>query len=310
MKYTGITATKKRKTSQTIYFGKQTILFFVLLLSGFVAHSQEEYRVEVKEFLSVRNAPNAQAKVIGKLPPNHTVYVHEIRNGWATIQFEGKKAYVNSKFLTKIVAPTPEYTYNDNDDMTWSFFYGMLAMLVLFLIISMYADFDSPSFLGFLFKIICLLEIVYYFGFNYWGVKDWFSLHDYYHPLWFTDPNTVGLLWGIVNSFVFYFVAVLQIIICIRLIDERCGGAGFGFMTAVLFVIAYGLTEWLARTEQTGMIQTILVIAVAVCQAIQFVILLLRRGGAISYIICATATILVYLQTTGWFLFMLNYIAR
>jgi hypothetical protein len=267
----------------------------------------------VKEFLSVRTSPSVKAEVIGKLYPNQTIHVHEIRNGWATIIFNGKYAYVNASYL-KVISDSAPATSTErhnrrNKNMTEPFFYGMLVMLGLFLLTRMYVNFYNTNFFAFIFILVCVLEIVYYFGFDNLGIKDLLSLNKYDHPLWFTDPGSVGLIWGIVNSFIYYIVAMLQVVIFFTLIEDCYDSScSLGYYSAIIFVIAYGFTEWLILSN---MLQKIFIIALIVCQAIQFFILI-KQGfrGAIIYTVCISATILVYLQITGWFMFIIKYIAK
>jgi hypothetical protein len=285
----------------------KSLLFLVFLLTCIVANAQT-YSVEVKEFLSV----SPQAEVIGRLYSNHTVYVYAIRDGWAKIKFNDKYAYVNANYIKAIDSSSSvssdERQPNWQDrEMAKIFFYGMLIMMFLFYQITKFATFWRINFFAFIFILVCALETGYYFGFDNLGVKDLLSLSYYSHPLWFTDPGSVGFVWGIVNSFIYYFVAVAHVLVINKLLSERYeDNCSLGFFSAIIFVVVYGFTEWLIISPT---LQKILVIGLLLCQTIQF-LMLMKQGlkDAIIYIICMSATILVYLQVTGWFMFMFKYI--
>ncbi|MDR0297449.1 MAG: SH3 domain-containing protein [Streptococcaceae bacterium] len=50
-------------------------------------------------YLNVRQEPNTDSAIIGKLYQNDIVYVSEIKDGWATVQYNGKTAHLSMDYL-------------------------------------------------------------------------------------------------------------------------------------------------------------------------------------------------------------------
>lgn len=59
------------------------------------------YTVKVSSSLNVRSGPGTGNSVLGSLTNGTVVYVSEISNGWATITYDGKTAYVYASYLTE-----------------------------------------------------------------------------------------------------------------------------------------------------------------------------------------------------------------
>lgn len=49
--------------------------------------------------LNVRKEPNTTCEIVGKLAKGTEIEVSEISNGWATISFNGQKAYVSEQYI-------------------------------------------------------------------------------------------------------------------------------------------------------------------------------------------------------------------
>jgi hypothetical protein len=50
--------------------------------------------------LNIRKGPNANAEVIGVLKPGQSVEVYFINGDWATIKYNGSKAFVSAKYIS------------------------------------------------------------------------------------------------------------------------------------------------------------------------------------------------------------------
>lgn len=59
------------------------------------------YTVKVNSSLNVRSGPGTGNRVLGSLTNGTVVYVSEIANGWATISYDGKTAYVYASYLAE-----------------------------------------------------------------------------------------------------------------------------------------------------------------------------------------------------------------
>ena len=60
--------------------------------------------------LNIRKKPNTSSEILGTFSNGDTINVYSITNGWAKISYNGKKAYVSSKYIKKYKSN------NDNDD--------------------------------------------------------------------------------------------------------------------------------------------------------------------------------------------------
>jgi hypothetical protein len=69
-----------------------------------VTTNQPNYYCTAKEYITVRTKPNSSAQGIGKIKKNEQFYVYEIdpATNFATIDFEGKKGYVNAEYIKEI----------------------------------------------------------------------------------------------------------------------------------------------------------------------------------------------------------------
>ena len=59
------------------------------------------YYCTAKDKLNIRQEPYNNATVLGVLSPGQSVQVYTIDDGWATIKFNGSKAYVSAKFISR-----------------------------------------------------------------------------------------------------------------------------------------------------------------------------------------------------------------
>ncbi|WP_369899474.1 SH3 domain-containing protein [Bacillus manliponensis] len=66
--------------------------------------------------LNVRSGAGTNYRIMGALPKGTKVQVLSEQNGWSEINYNGKKGYVSSKFLskTKVTDATEQQTQNDN----------------------------------------------------------------------------------------------------------------------------------------------------------------------------------------------------
>ncbi len=62
-------------------------------------HTQTEY-VNVNSFLAVRTAPDVNAPQVGELHNGQDVEVSGYTNGWAEINYNGRKSYVCANYLS------------------------------------------------------------------------------------------------------------------------------------------------------------------------------------------------------------------
>lgn len=77
-----------------------SIIFAILVVV--TASAADNYEVISSAPLNVREAPSPDADVIGTLDSGETVTVSVVNEGWATITYHGRKAYVMVSYLRKV----------------------------------------------------------------------------------------------------------------------------------------------------------------------------------------------------------------
>lgn len=65
-----------------------------------VAETTVTYYCTARSNLNIRKEPNANAAVLGVLKPRQSVEVYSVNGDWATIEYNGSKAYVSSKYIS------------------------------------------------------------------------------------------------------------------------------------------------------------------------------------------------------------------
>ncbi|MEY8742436.1 SH3 domain-containing protein [Bacillales bacterium AN1005] len=107
-----------------------------ILIDGRLAYVSADYLTDVKamasvsksvtkyvtaDTLRVRSNPSTKAAVIGSFKEGAKVTVKSEENGWAQIEYKGKKAYISSAYLTK-TAPSsePSKTVTKTDSKTYT----------------------------------------------------------------------------------------------------------------------------------------------------------------------------------------------
>lgn len=84
------------------YFRVVIKLTFVLFLMNTIqVRAQDVYKVTTQR-LNMRATPSVKGNMIGSLTLGTTVTVESIENGWALLNYEGKKCYVSAKYLLKV----------------------------------------------------------------------------------------------------------------------------------------------------------------------------------------------------------------
>lgn len=78
---------------------KGVVLFLFLLSCITYSFAQVQYEVTAQPSLKIRNAASPNAIVVSKLNYGDRINVYTIKEGWAEIRFNGKKAYVNATYI-------------------------------------------------------------------------------------------------------------------------------------------------------------------------------------------------------------------
>lgn len=200
---------------------KRALVYFTLLLLT-VKLLAGNYQVNVGSELNVRSQPSTESTVIGKLQNKTFVEATILDNGWAEVNINGEKGFVNSKYLIQ-----PQVQSSGKSASIWSpglnwgdESYKWMAYLVGGFILAVwifckfirrldaYDDFWGTSNLEGIGAIVsgtlqmaCSLLIIYYV----WKTGQ--------HALWFIMPSQVGG-WGFaVMNFIFFLYALMNLMV-------------------------------------------------------------------------------------------------
>lgn len=80
---------------------KRILSLMLMTLTVAAAFASSNYEVVSLSALNVRQKPWPTAEIVGTLETGEIVEVTDIYNGWATIRFDGGKAYVVADYLKK-----------------------------------------------------------------------------------------------------------------------------------------------------------------------------------------------------------------
>lgn len=115
-------------------FALKSFVAFILFLSLFSAFNFEasaavkttaKSATVTADNLNVREKPSSSSKKVGSLKKGTKVTVYSnTKQGWTEIQYNKKKAYVNSKYLKGIVATNTSVSWNGNYELMENFFEG------------------------------------------------------------------------------------------------------------------------------------------------------------------------------------------
>lgn len=95
---------------------KRLSVFVMSLLVGMVSYANDVYEVTATR-LNVRASRTTDARVVGTINKGQKIEVEDINASWATIKYNGKTAYVSTRFL-KYIGPTVfEIPVEDYDDL-------------------------------------------------------------------------------------------------------------------------------------------------------------------------------------------------
>ena len=272
---------------------------FPLLLFSFCCTAAlsgaDPYQVRAASGLNVRSAPGLLAQVVGSLPNRDTVYVEEIADHWARIEYRGETAWVSAQFLlpagTKAAGETGEVSFSA-DKKNVLIAVVILSGLLWFLQAVRKRWEQAPAGLLWsgliLFGLLCGLEIYHVIGLS--------------GGLWFCTPDVVG--WGvaILNSVLLAFVFFTQYRVFLTLlldmqyrarqkVDYRTGI--YSYLAAVVAAVAAGLflpeyTVWIVRLLLAAQLVQLVIIVVKTRRTPLYCLLSLA-----TYLAGSVATLLV-----------------
>ena len=95
---------------------KKAITIIMLLACSLFVYA-DKYLVNARSGLNIRNSPNTNSQIIGKLEYQSIIDVEAINGDWAEFQMNGEDAYVNIKYIS----PTSASTQDTGKKESWSF---------------------------------------------------------------------------------------------------------------------------------------------------------------------------------------------
>ena len=296
---------------------KKLLLFFVALFCLAFANAQERYEVTSKSALNIRSSASASSTVLGTVQSGSKVDVYENYGDWAKIKYNGKFAYVSSKYLKKCSAEASQNQKEENKnsflgkfdsfvrqyvthDIDWLIFVIFGLSVVLAIVRGVHRDgrryLRSGKYIFHLisFVIICVAEIVYF-------------LRMGSETTWFCMPSNVGWIGAIVGFLALGWMVYNQVMWFIdTLFDIRYNAGDFdmrigiySWPIAVVVGVIVSLFKWEGALEWV-------VIILGICQLIQIVLIIVgvsSRGGFL-YSLLVSAIYLIGAVST---LFLLLY---
>jgi hypothetical protein len=297
----------RRRLCQT---GKCLLIFTLLSCMSLAAYGQTgTYYYADRHIRWADESTAKDAKGVFRLSYLDTVRIVEIRGEWAKIQRDGKEAYLLAKYFKPVdfSSPNPIKIPAEKSGLHKKFFWWLLGFALFFIIIRRRCYFSDNGFVLFLFVMICLVELVYYFGFEFFGFQDWLLVRNN-SPLWFCDLNFIGIWWGLLNSFAFAIFAMSQLALCCQVEEDLYNGAYMpGIVASIGLIILSNIMEWIDpyRTSDIQTVGMYVYLAVILLQAI----FIIRDSGfkdALIYSICIIATTSIFCEISGFFSFFMR----
>lgn len=203
------------------------LMFFIMCPILLIADNA--YRVNTNSKLNVRSGPSTHYNITYQLKPGSIVsLVEECENGWAKIKYSSNVGFVQKKYIvqhTSSETNKSNLTANNWDLFDVDYFlYGILALIVIFIICLIFdVDFVMPL-LIFLLPVFVILYV-----------------HLSHNPMWFCSPRSVGWILTCVNV----FLTVIVLSICWSIFIESLKGVFSLSIMSLLMACLYGYTVYL-----------------------------------------------------------------
>lgn len=307
---------------------KKLLLYLIAIFSFVLANAQERYEVISQSSLNIRSSASASSPVLGCVQSGATVDVYEIDGEWSKIEYNGRFAYVNNKYLKKCSAEDlVASSQNTNEekvinsflsqidleqyatyDVKWLIYVILGLSIVLAIVRKLlredkgYLSNGQYIFNLIVFVLTCIVEIVYF-------VK--MGMGNY--TVWFCMPSDVGWIAAIVGFITLGLVVYNQVLCFIdTLMDIRYNAGDFdmrlGLYSWPIAVVAVVIMSFFDWDDSTMWILIIL----GVCQLIQIVLMIVgvsKNGGFFYsllviaiYIMGAISTMFILLQFLALFI--------
>lgn len=275
-----------------------SLISCILFLSVSALYGQDIYRVvNCKSHISIREYKSTKAPVLATVKLNEEVIVYNVEKEWATVKYDGKDAYVLTKYLRyrttvqererDLKFDKIESYFDSLGDTTW-----MLWVIVPLIVGIYFFVNDDNSFSWTKLRVLAfLLFTLSLFEFGYTGGSQEFS--------WFcSDPEWY---WIAVNFLIFGACAVLQLNSYITytsvLSDGKVKIGLYSWIVVVIVAIILEICDYPAELS---------IIIALVAQVIQLGIIVFSMKGCCNwleiilyclvYLTATLATLIVLVQ--------------
>lgn len=173
-------------------------LFFSYFLFTCPVDAQN-YKVTANPSLNVRSGPGQNYQSVGSLLKGDQVLVHGFSDDWAQITWQGKTAYINSKYIesyNNVGSPYKSFT----DGLSFPRVDGrtLLYILIFTVVFTVIFNWIRPS------RTVVYLALAVIGGIE---IAFFIILKE---DIWFCLPDKVGWGWTIVNFILYGFILAFQ----------------------------------------------------------------------------------------------------
>jgi hypothetical protein len=290
---------------------RKCIFFLFSLLCCICVTAQTRYKVVTDSHLNVISGAYAGAPVIDSLENGSEVEVYECAHGWAKIKHNDDYAYVMESHLREVDSQfedTPQekghksFMGNVNVNVKWMVYLIAVLSLVLFGI-RMVSKGKALT------NSMYLVNVIVFFATMISEITYIVLSQSMEDVIWFCIPDDVGWLWTIINFVIFLFLMYNQVLCIFSIINDiqsksNCKfGIRLGLYSIIGGIIAIGLSFSFFRN-----LTLYLVIAVAICQLIQIIIMvraILPNGGWRNALLCLFVYLFGMVATAALFSYLL-----
>lgn len=211
------------------------IIFFFASLFSLNAENIEAgtYTVNVSSSLTLRNAPNLHSTKIGSLVNGEVIYVENIKNGWAQVNYHSQIGYVKADYIVKNIVNKTESEIHYNRSFNHFLYYIMPYVgLGIFILLILFIRFDVDNAIMVTLFILGAIEFLFAIG---------CSVKEGVNP-WFCEHRDVGWIWTIINYLLLIGVLSVQYNYYKGYISNlRIGCLGNIFFTILVFFIGVAI---------------------------------------------------------------------
>lgn len=220
------------------------IILFLGLIFCTLSNAQN-HKVVSRSALNVRENPDKQSNIIGRVSSGDIVYVINKGSKWSQINYNNQTGLVSNKYILPLQSRSKRSAESYFQGLANLFYQGPLSYLPLLIFLAfilvlilrrIFINYDTTRIsIGVIGLIAtCTMELFYFIHYNV-GIP------------WFCTPDTIGWLWTIINFLLYGFILSNQIRLCFEVIAELSKDNAFNLqigifsipIAVILFIIFY-----------------------------------------------------------------------